>query len=225
MKKRVLAGILMMVCVLASVMSVSAASPIAAPTVSTEKGDNISNEAGKYIIREGNDAWVDDDETGNPIAVKDDIIAFNAGTKKLDDVLANYSAVKDALAGMTALTKIFDLHDVNGGNPLSDGKHRVVVKVSTLPDNCTDVEVLHYSMNDKKWELLEESTFDKANKTVTVVSDDLSPIAIYAKTSTPSGGQGTAHPTVGTSSTWMLYAAIALVALGAGVVVYQKKSR
>ena len=125
---------------------------------------------------------------------------------------------------MTALTKIFDLHDVNGGKVV-EGKHRVVLKVSTLPDNCTDVEVLHYSMDDKKWELLEESTFDKANKTVTVVSDDLSPIAIYAKTSTGGSGQGTSHPTVGTSSTWMLYAAIALVAMGACVVVYQKKSR
>ena len=225
MKKRVLAGILMMVCVLASVMSVSAAnSPIKAPTISETTGDNISNKVGKYVIRTGADAWLDDNNNNQPVAVKDDIVAFNEGTKKLDDVLANASTVKDALAGMTALTKIFDLHDENGGN-LVDGKHRVVLVVPTLPDNCTDVEVLHYSMVDKKWELLEESTFDKANKTVTVVSDDLSPIAIYAKTSTPSGGQGTAHPTVGTSSTWMLYAAIALVALGAGVVVYQKKSR
>ena len=50
MKKRVLAGILMMVCVLASVMSVSAAnSPIKEPVISETTGDNISNAEGNTL--------------------------------------------------------------------------------------------------------------------------------------------------------------------------------
>ena len=83
----------MMVCVLASVMSVSAAnSPINAPTISETTGDNISNKAGKYVIRTGANAWLDDNNNNQPVAVKDDIVAFNEGTKKLDDVLPEIKA-------------------------------------------------------------------------------------------------------------------------------------
>ena len=52
----------------------------------------------------------------------------------------------------------------------------------------------------------------------------MSPVAIYAEVVT-GGAAGTSPSTVGTSSTWMLLVAFAIVAVGAGVVASQKKNR
>ena len=63
---------------------------------------------------------------------------------------------------------------------------------------------------------------DYTKKTITFEIEDLSPIAIYADVVT-GGAAGTSPSTEGVSSAWMLYAAMALIVLGSGVVVYQKK--
>lgn len=221
MKKRVLAGILMMVFVLASVMGVSAANSATADVTVVE------DSKGYYIIRTGAEQFMDDKGTQDTaddafVSVKPDIDAYNAGTKTLAQLLANYSDVAKALEGKQALTTIVDLHDVDGGDPAADGKHYVTVKVPTLTDKCSDVKVLHYSMKDSKWEIV-ESKVDVAKQIVTVISDDLSPIAIFANVSTGSA-TGTSPSTAGTSSAWMLWTAAALIVLGAGVVVSKKRS-
>lgn len=205
-----------MVFVLASVMTVSAKNSPAKGTTVTEA------QKGYYEVRTDDKQFTDDkgtyEDTSDDVVLanKDDILAFNAGTKTLADLLKGYDEVAKKLEGKTALTMIFDLHDVNGGKP-EGGLHKVVLSVPTLTKNCSEVEVLHYSVKEAKWEIV-ESKADFENKTVTVISDDLSPIAIYAKvTTSPS--------TAGTSSAWMILAAAALVVLGAGVVVSQKKSR
>lgn len=223
MKKRVLAVILAMVCVLASAIGVSAAnSPTADVTV-------IESQKGSYVIRTGNDKFVYDKDDQNPdndeeISVKADIEAYNAGEKTLAQLLSSNTAVADVLKNKTALTQVFDLHDVNGGTPGSDNLHRVTLKVNTLTDKCSDVKVLHYSMKDSKWEILDKSTADIPNKTVTVVSDDLSPIAIFATVSTGTGSGTLSPDTAGTSSAWMMMAGAAVVVLGASIIATKKRS-
>ena len=223
MKKRVLAVILVMVCVLASAIGVSAAdSPTADVAVS-------ESQKGFYIIRTDANVFVDDKgdqdpSNDEPISVKADIEAYNAGQKTVAQLLSSSTAVADALKEKTALTPVFDLHDVDGGKVGNDGLHRVTLKVNSLTDKCSDVKVLHYSMKDSKWEILDKSTADIKNKTVTVVSDDLSPIAIFATVSTGTGSGALSPDTAGTSSAWMMMAGAAVVVLGTSIIASKKRS-
>ena len=223
MKKRVLAVILVMVCVLASAIGVSAAnSPTADVAVS-------ESQKGFYIIRTDANVFVDDKgdqdpSNDEPISVKADIEAYNAGQKTVAQLLSSSTAVADALKEKTALTPVFDLHDVDGGKVGNDGLHRVTLKVNSLTDKCSDVKVLHYSMKDSKWEILDKSTADIKNKTVTVVSDDLSPIAIFATVSTGTGSGALSPDTAGTSSAWMMMAGAAVVVLGTSIIATKKRS-
>ncbi len=217
MKKKILAGILIMVFALATVMGVSAAGSSQGNV--TVVGPNV----GSYIIRSGTAAFTDDNNNNEPIANKGNILAYNAETMTLAQLLGSNSSILAKLKGMKDLTKIFDLYAVNGGaKEPGDDNHRVTLKVPALSNNCTDVKVLHYSVEDGAWEILEESGFDKANKTVTVVTDDLSPIAIFVEVS---GGSGSGQsPATGVnSSAWMIWTAAALVVLGSGVVIVRKK--
>ena len=150
------------------------------------------SQKGYYIIRTGAEQFVDDNntmDTSDDVVLenKDEILAYNAGTKKLKSLLTGYDAVYKEIEKKTALTSVFDLHDVNKGQ-MVNGKHLVTINVPSMTANCSDVKVLHYSMQDDKWEILTESTANVVNKTVTIVSDDLSPIAIFA---TVNSGTGT----------------------------------
>jgi len=217
MKKKILAGILIMVFALATVMGVSAAGSSQGNV--TVVGPNV----GSYIIRSGAAAFTDDNNNNAPIANKADILAYNAGTKTLAQLLGSNSSILATLKGKTDLTKIFDLHDVNGGaKEPGDNYHRVTLKVPALSNKCSEVIVLHYSVEAGAWEILDKSVIDIANKKVTVVTDDLSPIAIFAKVS---GGSGSGQsPATGVnSSAWMIWTAAALVVLGSGVVIVRKK--
>lgn len=218
MKKTFLAVVLVVVMALASVMSVAAANS-SQGTPSVSEGNQ-----GAYIIRTGekqflNDKGTEDTSDDEFLANKADILAYNAGTKTLKALLngdADYAKVEKK----TDLTKIFDLHDVDGGNKVN-GLHVVTINVPNLTEKCSDVVALHYSMVDGAWEVL-ETKFDTAKHTVTITTDDLSPIAIFATVSSGSGsGQS---PATGTESmTWMLWAVAAVVVLGAGVVVARKR--
>ena len=211
MKKTFLAVVLVVVMALASVMSVAAAnSSQGAPSVS-------ENQKSYYIIRTGAEQFVN-----VPSESKDDISAYNAGTKTLKALLNGYDLVYGQLEKKTDLTKIFDLHPVNGGNPDSSNNHVVTLNVPTLTENCSEVTVLHYSVAEGTWEILEGTKADPAKHTVTITTDDLSPIAIFATVKSGSGaGQS---PATGTESlTWMIWAAAAVVVLGAGVVVARKR--
>ena len=215
MKKRVLAVVVAMVCMLASVMSVSAAkSPIADVTVSEPQ-------KGYYVIRSEAEGFVDNN--GQVIAVKDEIVEFNAGEIKVEELVDN-TAVLNALKDKTALTEIFDLHDVNGGDLDDDGYHRVTLYVNTLTDKCKDVKVLHYNVDDNEWEILDKSIVNIPNKTVTVVSKSLSPIAIFATVEAGEGTGETLPPMGTTSTTWMMFAGAAIVVLGASVIATKKRS-
>ena len=204
MKKKVLAGIMMAVMVMASVMSVSAAG-----SKSTEV---YPIEGNAYSYKTDLVFDVDD-------SVKTVIDELNAN--KITSLSADIQA---KLAGKTLVAEVVDLEPEGDHSETCKNGHKVTLSVTTLTDKCTDVVILHYSKVNNAWEVIDKVDVDYTNKTVTATYGDLSPVAIYANVST-SGSTGTSPSTVGTSSTWMLWAAVAIVALGAGVVATQKKSR
>ena len=211
MKKRVLAGIMMAAMMVASVMSVSAAGS------KTEEVDASKNEAG-YTVEAKADTFKDlDAEVQNAIKdLNDDKIA--------DSIVADIKDIKTTLSGKKLICSVFDLEPFGKHEQCDkDGFHTVKLNVPALK-NCDpkSVVVLHYSEKNAKWETVEILKID--GTTITGKFYDLSPVAIYAKVTT-GGAAGTSPSTVGTSSTWMLLAAVAVVALGAGVVATQKKSR
>lgn len=237
MKKRVLAMIMMAVMVMASVMSVSAAgSVVATPSVSKEQAPTTENQNKGYIIRTGEKQFkVDEEETDSK--VKDAANAYNKDadlSKLFEATPAEKQEEKDAVAtakaavkDMVPLTKIFDLHDVGGGTPNAENKHVVKLNVPGLTEEHTKVVALHFSNQRHIWEVISDKdvVVDHKNDTVTVTFADLSPVMILANKGLTTDTDTKLPQTAGTSSAWMLWTAMALIVVGAGVVVSQKKSR
>ena len=215
MKKRVLAGIVMMIMVFASVMGVSAANSKTTDIYVT------SAQSGYYKVTSGTEEFANL-KASQFAAMFDVIDGYNKGTVKIDKLLDGASAnVKTAVEGKSVIWKVFDLIKVGNGQPTPNGKHEVTLEVPALTTAMSDIVVIHYDETDGAWEVV-PSTVDVAGKKVTATFDDLSPVAIFAKGVT-SGAGGTSPSTGVTSSTWMVWTAAALIVLGAGVVVSQKK--
>lgn len=219
MKKKVLAGILMMILVLASVMTVSAAT-----SPSPTKGPHVKYEDEKGFYKVDNKTpFAGETYTNAPLNadVKKAIEDYNADKITLDKLLADAPKdVKAALKGKTDISGVFDLVPVNDGQPNADGSHTVTVTVPGV-DKAKDVVVLHFNRNDNTWEILKATV---SGEKVTATYETLSPVAVFGVVEA-GGADGESPKTVGTSSAWMLMAAVALVAVGTGVVVSQKKNR
>lgn len=231
MKKRVLAGIMMAAMVMASVMSVSA-------TGSKQEEVNVNTESNKLYdthAEEKSFDYLTDITSKVPnataevkaaaVEAKAAIVEINAG-KIPESVVADIKDIKTTLAGKKLICPVFELEPIGGDDAHKDcakNGHKLKLDVPALK-NCDpkSVVVLHYSVTRGYWEVVEN--VDIKDTTLTGTFKDLSPVAIYAKVTT-GGAAGTSPSTVGTSSTWMLWAAVAVVALGAGVVATQKKSR
>ena len=211
MKKRVLAGIMMAAMMVASVMSVSAAG-----SKTEEVAVSESNTAG-YTVEAKADTFKDL-EAEVQTAIKD----LNDGKEIPASIVADIKDIKTTLSGKKLICPVFDLEPF-GAHPNCTNGHTLKLDVPALK-NCDpkSVVVLHYSETRGYWEVVTEVNIN--GTTLTGKFQDLSPVAIYAKVTT-GGAAGTSPSTVGTSSTWMLLAAVAVVALGAGVVATQKKSR
>lgn len=145
-----------------------------------------------------------------------------------DDQNLKASAEKvDAVSGKEIITTtaVYNVKAIEGnGTANGAGKYEVELTVSGLSSNCKDVTVLNYNTTSETWSVVTVSNVDYTNKTMVVALDNLGPIAIFASV-TSGGATGTSPSTVGTSSTWMIMLALAVVAVGAGVVATQKKSR
>lgn len=237
MKKRVLAVVMMAVMLMASVMGVSAAgSVVATPSVTTPQKPTTENQNKGYIIRTDEDQF-EIEESGVDSWIHDAAHDYNedADLNKLfeatpHDTQERQNAIvtsKEAVKDMVPLTKIFDLHDVNGGLPNADGKHVVTLNVPGLTEEHTKVVALHFSNQRHLWEVIKDDkvVVDHAKDTVTVTFDDLSPVMILANKGLTTDTDQKFPQTAGASSAWMLWTAMALIVVGAGVVVSQKKSR
>ena len=118
--------------------------------------------------------------------------------------------VNDKINGMEAITKVFEIKAKDGATATSG---EVVLQVDALGSKVKSVVLVVKGANG--WKAYDAKV--DGNK-ITVNLSEIGPAIVYAElVSSP--------VTVGTSSTWMVMAAVALMAVGASVVVYQKKSR
>jgi LPXTG-motif cell wall-anchored protein len=179
MKKRVLAGILMMILVLASAMTVSAAG-------SKEQG---SKEAGVRVVTPAD--------------------KFEA--KATTEAEPSVDAVKD----LTNVAK-FELAKKAGVTATLPAD--ITLEVDALGDKVEKVVLVVKDGNN--WKTVDA----KLNgKQITANFAAEGPVFVYVKTASSAGGQS---PSTGvTSSAWMIMLAVAVMAVGAGVVATQKKSR
>lgn len=208
--KKVFAGIVMAAMVLTTVMSVSAAD-------SKEKEVYLpieGNEAG-YVIDGSADKW-----EVYPQEVQDIIKEINES----DKVTSLPAAIQTDLQGKTLIWEMFDLDAVGNHTNCANG-HTVKLGITTLTKNVSDIVVVHYDKVANAWETIQvpAKDIDYANKTITVTLKNLSPVGVFAKVA--GSASGDKAPQTGVPSSWMLYAAVALVVVGAGVVVSQKKNR
>ncbi len=199
MKKRVLAGIMMAVMMMASVMSVSAAN-------SKSKEVNVS---GTSATTHETDLVFDVDDS-----VKKVIDEINA-----DKITSLSADIQKKLAGKKLIAEVVDLQHKDASGTCN---HEVELTVTPLTDKCSDVVILHYDKVAKAWEIIEPISVK--GDVIVAKFDNLSPVAVFANVA-EGGSTGTSPSTVGTSSAWMLLVAVAIVALGTGVVATQKKSR
>ena len=254
MKKRVLAGLLMSVMVLASAMSVSANPskedtagvyvPESSEQGNYEKGDYVITDNGKEFDDLTSEAGVEENikhiekATGKSVTPekKEEIKAsYKAATeiiKKVDegkqvgtDVKIDNGKIDKELKDKKVVKSFFDLHAEGNKKDIcyEEGKmHVVTIEVPGMTKNWKNIVILHYSTIRTEWEMITPKKVDYDKHLITFETQDLSPIAIYADVVTD-GSAGTSPSTEGVSSAWMLYAAMALIVLGSGVVVYQKK--
>lgn len=232
MKKRVLAGLLMSVMVLASAMSVSAADSKTKPV----EGGKTEDGNGSYVVTTENpvfeeltDAAIDANEkVTDKAAAKASAKAAAATIEKINkgEKASITTEVDKKIEGKTLVQKFFDLDETGDHNKCHQpgNKHKVTLTVDALTTGWKNIVVVHYSTDRVLWETIPvaDKDVDYTKKTITFEIEDLSPIAIYADVVT-GGAAGTSPSTEGVSSAWMLYAAMALIVLGSGVVVYQKK--
>ena len=197
--------------VLASAMSVSAADS------RTEQVHTSGASVSYYTLDESETALLSGIKTE---AKKEEVKAI---IKELNDnkATALSTDIQKALKGKTLLAYVFDIDPVGDHAKCKEqGYHEIELTVTTITDKCSNIVVLHYSVERDVWETLTPVKVD-GNK-ITVRFKDLSPVAVYANVV---GGTavGVSPSTEGVSSAWMLWTAMALIVLGAGVVVSQKK--
>lgn len=234
MKKRILVAAMTMVLTLSSAVGVMAAGSRSKDVVPA--GDSVEKYVVTQNIQETEAYKTLKTEEPETAALIDEV---NAGTKSMASFAETLSALAEEMTDETAkaaleevvkaleskdfVTGFIDLIAKEGAEKNSEGKYEVTLSVPALTEKTTEVEVLHYSTVRKVWEVIQPSNVDKEKKTITAEFEDLSPVAVIAKEGTfTSNVQGTSPKTEGVS-TWMMWAAAAVVLLGTGTVVITRK--
>lgn len=234
MRKRILGTILAAALVATSAVSVFAAG--SRTTQVTLAGES----AASYQVSEGTaEAFAAVQEAAPQVVEK--ILQVNEGTltlqtlvEQLKDILAGQTEGQtelnmteeevDALAqeveGKSMVTQFFDLTPINDEAKTEDGKYIVTISVPSLTEAMTNVKILHFSTERLVWEIIDPTEVNYTNKQITAEFQDLSPVAVIADideskaAGTDTAGTGIA-PKTGADSTWGVYAAGAVVLLGA----------
>lgn len=234
MKKRILVAAMTMVLTLSSAVGVMAAGSRSKDVVLS--GDSAEKYEVSQNIQETEAYKTLKAEEPETAALIDEV---NAGTKSMTSFTETLSALAEEMTDETAkaaleevvkaleskdfVTGFIDLIAKEGAEKNAEGKYEITLSVPGMTEKTTDVEVLHYSTVRKVWEVIQPSNVDKEKKTITAEFEDLSPVAVIAKEGTfSSDAQGTSPKTEGVS-TWMMWAAAAVVLLGAGTVVVTRK--
>ena len=171
----------------------------------------------------------------------------NAGEISAEEFLKAIAAlegvseeVKQGIEGKEMLTDVFDLEKV--GEPQKvNGKYRVTLEIPGLTANTTGLGLLHLT-SAGVWEYIPvvEGSIDLTKKTASFDFDSFSPVLLVAdegtfdttattsdKTSTTSDKKTDStskSPKTSQSSDWMVWAVMAALLAGAGVVVLRKKA-
>ena len=234
MRKRILGTILAAALVVTSAVSVFAAG--SRTTQVTLAGES----AASYQVSEGTaEAFAAVQEAAPQVVEK--ILQVNEGTltvqtlvEQLKDILSGQTEGQtelnmteeevDALAqeveGKSMVTQFFDLTPINDEAKTEDGKYIVTISVPSLTEAMTNVKILHFSTERLVWEIIDPTEVNYTNKQITAEFQDLSPVAVIADideskaAGSDAAGTGIA-PKTGVDSTWGVYAAGAVVLLGA----------
>ena len=234
MRKRILGTILAAALVVTSAVSVFAAGS------RTTQVTLVGESAASYQVSEGTAENFATAQEAAPKVVEK-ILQVNEGTltlptlvQQLKEIVANTTEGQtelnmteeevDALAqeveGKSMVTQFFDLIPINGGVQTEDGKYIATISVPSLTEAMTNVKILHFSTERLVWEIIEPNDVNYTNKQITAEFQDLSPVAVIADVDeskaaeTDTTGTGIA-PKTGVDSTWGVYAAGAVVLLGA----------
>lgn len=234
MRKRILRTILAAALVVTSAVSVFAAGS------RTTQVTLVGESAASYQVSEGTAENFATAQEAAPKVVEK-ILQVNEGTltlptlvQQLKEIVANTTEGQtelnmteeevDALAqeveGKSMVTQFFDLIPINGGVQTEDGKYIATISVPSLTEAMTNVKILHFSTERLVWEIIEPNDVNYTNKQITAEFQDLSPVAVIADideskaAGTDTTGTGVA-PKTGVDSTWGVYAAGAVVLLGA----------
>lgn len=234
MRKRILGTILAAALVVTSAVSVFAAGS------RTTQVTLVGESAASYQVSEGTAENFATAQEAAPKVVEK-ILQINEGTltlptlvQQLKEIVANTTEGQtelnmteeevDALAqeveGKSMVTQFFDLIPINGGVQTEDGKYIATISVPSLTEAMTNVKILHFSTERLVWEIIEPTDVNYTNKQITAEFQDLSPVTVIADVDeskaagTDTTGTGIA-PKTGVDSTWGVYAAGAVVLLGA----------
>lgn len=181
----------------------------------------VGASAGKYDLVEISASSMPDLAAAAPDVVAK-IEAVNSGAQTLQSIADLAPGLTDSLNGKTMLTRFFDLTPVNGGVQTADGKYQVVLSVPGLSAGVTEVGLLHYSTARSTWEIVTPDSVDYTNKELTAVFQDLSPVAVIAKTSGGANASVGTSPKTGTTYGWIAWLGAAVVLGATGSVVYRK---
>lgn len=216
MKKRLFGTILAAALIVSQAMTAFAAGGSKSGEMALV-GDSI----GWYELREATEENLPELAESAP-DVMEKIKNVNSGAETLQSVADLAPDLADDLAGKVMLTKFYDLIPINGGVQTEDGKYRVNLSVPALSGNVSEVGLLHYSTSRNVWEIVEPEAVDYTNKEVTVVFEDLSPVAVIGKVSGGADASVGTSPKTGTTYSWAAWLGAAVVLGVTGTAVYRK---
>lgn len=216
MKKKLFGTILAAALIVSQAMTAFAAGESKSGEMSLV-GDSV----GRYELAEATAESLPDLAASAP-EVMAKIEAVNSGAETLQSVADLAPELADELAGKVMLTKFFDLIPINGGVQIEGGKYQVNLSVPALSENVSEVRLLHYSTSRSVWEIVEPENVDYTNKEVTVIFEDLSPVAVIGKVSGGADASVGTSPKTGMTYGWTVWLGAAVVLGVTGIVVYRK---
>ncbi|WP_308783811.1 hypothetical protein [uncultured Blautia sp.] len=185
----------LMVCALASVMTVGSVSFVNAAGSRTNDLTVTGDTAQQYEIT----AEIEESEAYRTLAqeapeIVDIIDGVNDGTMEMVDVITKLQdmaetiedeEVKAALEEVIAVlekkefvTGFIDLIALEVAEKNGEGNYEISISVPSLTDKMENVEILHYSMDRSVWEIVEPTDVDLEKKVIEAEFEDLSPIAV-----------------------------------------------